>query len=129
MRVFKRTLADGRDVDVGRNHGVRKVCGCPRRLHAKCAHSWYLNFSWQGQHHRFSLDKYTGRRIESRTEAEAIADELRAAIRSGEFGRTRSASSTGEPGTPLTFESLPRRGQPDAATSWFGPETTTTVSS
>jgi hypothetical protein len=85
MKAFKRKLADGRDVDVGRNHGLRKMCDCPRRQQAKCNHSWYFNFSWQGRPYRFSIDRQVGRRVESRTEAEDIADQIRAAIRAGRF--------------------------------------------
>ncbi len=58
MKRFTRTLHDGREVDVGRNHGVRKICACARHKHAKCLHAWYFNFSWQGRSYRLSLDRY-----------------------------------------------------------------------
>ena len=57
MKLGKRKLADGRDVDVGRNFGVRKVCACPRRQQAKCPHPWHFNFTWKGRAYRFSLDR------------------------------------------------------------------------
>lgn len=68
-----------------RNGGVRKRCGCPRKTWAKCRHGWYLNFKWKGVHHRLSLNREVGQRIEGRTEAETEADRLRTEIRDGKF--------------------------------------------
>jgi integrase len=65
------------------NDGLRKVCRCPRRVWAKCDHSWYFNFKWAGVPHRYGLDKLLQRKIRSRTEAVAIAEDLRTAIRNG----------------------------------------------
>ena len=78
MKPFKRTLTDGREVDVGRNHGIRKICACSRHKHAKCPHAWYFNFSWQGRSYRLSLDRYSGTHVDTRIDAEALADQLRA---------------------------------------------------
>ena len=36
------TLTDPQ-VDVGRNHGIRRICACSRHKHAKCPHVWYFN--------------------------------------------------------------------------------------
>jgi hypothetical protein len=56
------------------NHGLRKVCRCPRRQWAKCEHPWHFNFKPKGgPAYRFSLDSELGRHIESKTEAEAEA--------------------------------------------------------
>lgn len=82
----RRRLRDGRDVPVHDNDGLRKICGCPRRAWAKCEHPWHFAFSWKGRAYRFSLDRHTGRRIEGKTEAAAVADQLRGHIRSGTFG-------------------------------------------
>jgi hypothetical protein len=41
---IKRRLRDGREVDIGRNAGLRKVCACDRRRWKTCAHAWHFNF-------------------------------------------------------------------------------------
>jgi integrase len=48
------------------------------------------------RHYRFSLDSHCGRHIDSKTEAETLAELIRVAIRSGTFGRVP------EPATPVT---------------------------
>ncbi len=48
------------------NHGLRKICGCPRRLWPKCDHGWHLNFKHAGTHYRFSLDRHAGRHLTSK---------------------------------------------------------------
>lgn len=30
------------------NHGMRKVCACPRRRWLKCSHPWHVNFKLKG---------------------------------------------------------------------------------
>jgi hypothetical protein len=77
-----------------RNDGLRKVCGCPRRIWAKCSHPWHFNFKWKDQHYRFSLDRHAQKHIESKTDAEALADELRTQIRAGRFGQPLPALET-----------------------------------
>ena len=99
------------------NKGLRKLCGCARRSWAKCDHPWHFNFKpphgrppadwlaetgrdgrprdpqkWPG--YRFSLDAHFGRAIRSKTEAEALADDLRVAMRAGTFGATAPARDT-----------------------------------
>ena len=70
------------------NHGVRKVCRCARRLWPKCSHPWHFNFKIRGgPSYRFSLDKHLNRHIDSKTEAQAEAAIVKAAIRAGTFGR------------------------------------------
>ena len=50
------------------NKGLRKVCGCPRRMWAKCPHGWYFNFKPRGAPaYRFSIDKHLGKHIDSKT--------------------------------------------------------------
>lgn len=88
-----------------RNHhdGVRKICDCPRRRWPRCQHPWHFNFRWKSEDYRFSLERRIGRitrtengkwrrdlatlgeQIISKTDADAEADRLRAAIRSGEL--------------------------------------------
>jgi integrase len=74
------------------NRGLRKVCGCARRTWAKCPHSWHFNFKPKGgPNYRFSVDTEAGKHIESKTEAEALADTWRTAIREGTFRRRADA--------------------------------------
>ena len=69
-----------------RNGGLRKQCGCARRVWAKCAHPWHFNFKPRGGlAHRFSLDKHFNRHIDSKSEAEDLAADLRRQIRAGTF--------------------------------------------
>src|SRR5688500_15850696 len=81
------------------NRGLRKICRCPRRSWAKCPHSWHLNFKPKGgQAFRFSVDSQAGKDIEGKTDAEALADGWRTAIRDGTFRRRGEAP----PVTPAT---------------------------
>ena len=84
------------------NHGLRKICGCPRRLWPKCDHGWHLNFWHDGKGYRFSLDRRAGRHLTSKTEALAEADVIRTAVRMGTFGQAVSTPQT------LTVEELGR---------------------
>ncbi len=68
-----------------RNGGLRKICRCQRRVWARCRHGWHFNYHWQGRSYRFSLDRYVGRPISSKTEAEELAGDLRRMIRNGTF--------------------------------------------
>lgn len=69
------------------NGGLRKVCGCPRRTWAKCEHGWYLNFKPRGgTSYRLSLDKQANKHIDNKTDAIALAADIRKAIQAGTFG-------------------------------------------
>jgi integrase len=83
----RRRLRNGRDVPVYDNDGLRKICGCPRRAWAKCEHAWHFAFCWKGKHYRFSLDRFTGKRVGGKTEAVRVAEQLRGQIRDGTFQR------------------------------------------
>ncbi len=72
-----------------RNHGLRKICGCPRRTWPKCQHGWHFNFKHTGKHYRLSLDRHAGRRLPNKTEAQAEADAIRMAIRKGRSAARR----------------------------------------
>jgi integrase len=105
----RRHLRDGREVPVHDNDGLRKICGCPRRTWARCNHAWHFAFCWKGKHYRFSLDRYTGKRVEGKTEAVRLAEHLRGQIRDGTFslpvsvsGDSPSAPDAGE----LSFEAF-----------------------
>lgn len=68
-----------------RNDGLRKRCRCAPKNWPKCSHPWHFSFKHGQVHHRFSLDREVGRRITSKTEAEAEADRIRTHIREGAF--------------------------------------------
>jgi integrase len=92
-----------------RNGGLRKVCGCPRRVWAKCPHPWHFNYKPRdpSRHnadsndggYRFSLDRHLNRRITDKTEAEREAARIRIAIDEGKFGQAA-------PRTELTLRQL-----------------------
>jgi hypothetical protein len=87
-----------------RNLGLRKRCGCSRKVWPKCPHAWFLNFKPKdGRHFRLSLDRELGRHVESKTEAQAEATRIRAAILAGTF-RTTPTSVTGS--NALALEQL-----------------------
>ena len=53
--------------------------------------SWYLAFSYNGQHHRFNLNKQAGNPrhyVMAKTEAESLNDLYRSQIRAGTFNET-----------------------------------------
>jgi integrase len=71
-----------------RNNGLRKLCDCARRNWPKCAHSWYLNFKPRGgKPYRLSLDVEHEKHVETKADAEALADRIRGEIRAGTFVR------------------------------------------
>lgn len=67
--------------------GLRKRCSCGPRQWSKCAHPWHFSFHYNGQEHRYSLDKIARARRQppprSKTEAATWRDTLRSEIRSG----------------------------------------------
>jgi integrase len=84
-----------------RNSGLRKRCGCSRKVWPKCPHSWFLNFKPRGgPPYRLSLDRELGRRVESKSEAKAAATMIRAAILAGTF---HASTSTPNAAASLTF--------------------------
>jgi integrase len=89
-----------------RNSGLRKRCGCPRKVWPKCPHSWYLNFKPRGgPHYQLSLDRELGRHLDSKSEAEAEATRIRAAILDGTF----RVSAPESPASALTFGDVATR--------------------
>ena len=92
-----------------RNDGVRKICGCPRRKWSKCPHSWHFNFKPRyGPPFRFSLDAELGKHIEGKTAALAAAENIRSAIRKGEFRRRVESAAISPPSTsmPVTLNAF-----------------------
>ena len=106
-----RRLRDGREVDIGRNEGLRKVCRCGRKRWSKCPHPWHFSFQWEGEHYRFSLERHVGRKL-TKAEAEAEAERLRTAIRAGEFQAAQERARQPKPQPPAA--SAPRMSEPPA---------------
>jgi integrase len=95
-----------------RNRGLRKICGCVRRTWAKCGHSWHFNFKPKGgPAYRFSVDSEADKHIESKTDAEALADGWRTAIRAGTFRRRSEIESQRDPIPTLDIETLATFGE------------------
>src|SRR5262245_52507939 len=89
-----------------RNHGLRKRCTCPRKVWPKCSHSWYLNFKPKGgPHYQLSLDREVGRHVDSKSEAQDVAGDIRKAIRDGTF-RIPIAQASPPKSPPLTFRAF-----------------------
>ena len=69
-------------------------------------------FAWRGRHYRFSLDRYHGRHVDSKTAAETLAELIRVAIRTGTFEQAPVALPVTKPieaAPELTFEQLAQR--------------------
>jgi integrase len=77
--------------------GLYKLCEHKGRARDRCEHVWWARF----RHVRVSLEKWSNREITTKTEAEAIFDDLKKAVRAGTFekGRAEPESKT----TALTF--------------------------
>jgi len=79
---------------------VEKLCGCEPARWPKCAHPWYLpKFRWQGQIYKPNLTRYAievlGRDgLDTKTEADALADDVRAAIRAGTYVSAKTTKNT-----------------------------------
>jgi integrase len=72
-------------------HGehVRKVCGCGWRQWPKCPHPWHFSYKPRGgPRYRFSFDAEFGGHIESKTDAEKKAANIRSEIDAGTFERS-----------------------------------------
>ena len=68
--------------------GVRKVCSCGWRRWPKCPHAWYFSFKPRGGlRQRFSLDAEFTTHVDSKTDAEKLASDIRSAINAGTFER------------------------------------------
>ncbi len=61
--------------------GLYKLCNHRDRARDRCGHAWWARF----RHVRVSLNKWADRDIKTKTEAEAVFDDLRKAVRAGTF--------------------------------------------
>ena len=80
--------------------GLYKLCKHRGRERDRCPHAWWGAFQCRGRLHRRGLGRWSGREIRSKTEAQAIFDCMKDAIRSGQFDeREHPIGHSG----PLTF--------------------------
>jgi hypothetical protein len=77
--------------------GLYKLCEHKGRARDRCEHIWWARY----RHVRVSLEKWSNREIETKTEAEAIFDDLKKAVRAGTFEKRRAAAERKT--TALTF--------------------------
>jgi hypothetical protein len=61
--------------------GLYKLCEHKGRARDRCDHAWWARF----RDVRVSLEKWSNREIATKTEAEAIFDDLKKAVRAGTF--------------------------------------------
>jgi integrase len=66
--------------------GLYKLCEHKGRARDRCEHAWWARF----RHVRVSLEKWSNREIATKTEAEAIFDDLKKAVRAGTFEKRRA---------------------------------------
>jgi hypothetical protein len=77
--------------------GLYKLCGHKGRARDRCEHTWWARF----RHVRVSLEKWSNREIATKTEADAIFDDLKKAVRAGTFEKRRAEPERKT--TALTF--------------------------
>ena len=77
--------------------GLYKLCEHKGRARDRCEHAWWARF----RHVRVSLEKWSNREIATKTEAEAIFDDLKKAVRAGTFEKRRAEPERN--GAALTF--------------------------
>ena len=63
--------------------GLYKLCEHEGRARDRCDHAWWARF----RHVRVSLEKWSNREIRSKTDADAVFDELRNVVRAGTFDK------------------------------------------
>jgi integrase len=91
-----------------RNGGLRKICGCPRKVWPKCPHAWHFNYKPKaGPSYRLSLDRELREHVGSRSEAETEAARIRVAIDDGTFRRPAIDATAGS--TSLTLADVVTR--------------------
>jgi integrase len=63
--------------------GLYKLCEHKGRARDRCEHGWWARF----RHVRVSLEKWSNRELKTKTEAEAVFDDLKNAVRNGTFDK------------------------------------------
>jgi integrase len=77
--------------------GLYKLCEHKGRTRDRCDHAWWARF----RHVRVSLEKWSNREIATKTEAEAVFDDLKKAVRAGTYEKRRAEPERKT--TALTF--------------------------
>jgi integrase len=77
--------------------GLYKLCEHKGRARDRCEHAWWARFRYV----RVSLEKWSNREIATKTEAEAIFDDLKKAVRASTFDKCRAEPECKT--TALTF--------------------------
>jgi len=86
--------------------GIYKRCNHGGRERDRCSHPWYGSFKLPGRRRaRVALEKWSGDAVETKGQAQAIFDEIKAAVRAGTFD-PRGRGVTIPKDGPLTFPQL-----------------------
>src|SRR3989442_5083497 len=80
--------------------GLYKICEHKGRARDRCEHTWWARF----KHVRVSLEKWAGREIKTKTEADEVFDDLKNAVRARKFDK-RGIEPPRDL-SPLTFRQL-----------------------
>jgi integrase len=80
--------------------GLYKLCAHKDRARDRCEHTWWGSFRGK----RVSLEKWANREVRSKAEADAVLDELKAAIRAGTFDEPNESAPPDR--APLTFRTF-----------------------
>ncbi len=86
--------------------GLYKLCKHKGRERDRCRHGWWGAFQHRGRLHRRSLGKWSGREIVSKTDAQAVLDRMKDAIRSEQIDEHRNAAGDSTPSTFAEFVPL-----------------------
>ena len=65
--------------------GLYKLCTHVGRARDRCHQSWWGSYHHRGRSYRASLARWANQKVESKTEAAAVLDRMRDAIRAGSF--------------------------------------------
>jgi hypothetical protein len=91
-----------------RPRSLRKICKCPLRNWARCAHPWYFSYKPKGGARvRVSLDRHTGQHVGSLNDAKTIAASLHTAIVNGEYPPKPQPAEV--PAAPVTLRTAADR--------------------
>jgi integrase len=85
---------------------IYKRCEHMGRERDRCAHPWYGNYKLPGRSRaRVSLEKWSGTEITTKGQAQAVFDDLKAAVRAGTFD-PRGCGVIVSKDAPMTFAQL-----------------------
>ena len=109
-------------------------CRCARKRWSECPHPWYMAYTFDGEHHRFNLNKRAGKSKRdhvSKTEAETLYARYRTEIREGTFQQPDDALPVPSADARLTMRDVAacyderyinapsRRRSPTRTMSWY----------